>query len=557
MTNSVSSIAFVITGSLTFCLASAVSQPAYAMSCEGLTGKALGHPEIEITSVTHAAKGEESPIDHCLVRGQTASRTGLDGERYEIRFELRLPDEWNGRFVHQFNGGNDGSVEEAFGPLLGGNRRDTALGRGYAVVSSDAGHDGSAHPDAGMAGSARFGFDPEARRHYGYGAVKILQPVAKAMTEAYYGRKVEFTYGVGGSNGGRHAMVAAARIPSEFDGLMVGYPGFNLPKAAIQHAWDVKAFKAVNADIRKAFSKEDMGLVGAKVLESCDDLDGLKDGVVADVDGCQTSFDLTKLQCTSTRQSACLSAVQVKALKAIAMGPQDSAGEQLYSTWDWDSGVAGSDWRLWKLESGVPEWGGMPRIVVLGAPSLAQIFTTPPTRIDGAPDALEKFLLNFDFDADAGKIFTTDGTFPESAMDFMTPTGTHDPDLKSFKEAGGKMIVFHGVSDPVFSVVDTTKWYERLDANNGGDAKSFAMFYRIPGMNHGARGPTTDDFDMFSPLVDWVEKGKAPGAVVAGVSPKNEEAEDLQGITRKLCPYPHVARYTGGNKTSADSFVCE
>ena len=76
-------------------------------------------------------------------------------------------------------------------------------------------------------------------------------------------------------------------------------------------------------------------------------------------------------------------------------------------------------------------------------------------------------------------------------------------------------------------------------------------------MNHGARGPTTDDFDMFSPLVDWVEKGKAPGAVVAGVSPKNEEAEDLQGITRKLCPYPHVARYTGGNKTSADSFVCE
>lgn len=114
MTNSVSSIAFVITGSLTFCLASAVSQPAYAMSCEGLTGKALGHPEIEITSVTHAAKGEESPIDHCLVRGQTASRTGLDGERYEIRFELRLPDEWNGRFVHQFNGGNDGSVEEAF-----------------------------------------------------------------------------------------------------------------------------------------------------------------------------------------------------------------------------------------------------------------------------------------------------------------------------------------------------------------------------------------------------------------------------------------------------------
>src|SRR5690606_18116741 len=133
--------------------------------------------------------------------------------------------------------------------------------RNYAVVSSDAGHSGEAHPDAGLIGGSMFGLDPEARQDYGYGAVAKLNPAATAMVEAYYGDDIAYSYGVGGSNGGRHAMVQATRLPETFDGILAGYPGFNLPRAAVQHAWDIQAFHAVNGDVRTAFTPEDLGLV--------------------------------------------------------------------------------------------------------------------------------------------------------------------------------------------------------------------------------------------------------------------------------------------------------
>jgi feruloyl esterase len=215
---------------------------AEALACGSLDAHALGVAQVSIASSQALPAGPDARVAHCLVRGITGERTGIDGGDYAIAFELRLPDDWNGRFVHQFNGGNDGTVVPALGPLLGGDEGDTALSRGYAVISSNAGHAGDANPDAGLAGGARFGFDPQARRDYGYGAVGTLQPLAERMVEAYYGADIAFSYGVGGSNGGRHAMVAAARLPENFDGLLVGYPGFNLPKAAIQHAWDVQAF---------------------------------------------------------------------------------------------------------------------------------------------------------------------------------------------------------------------------------------------------------------------------------------------------------------------------
>ncbi|HMQ57118.1 MAG TPA: tannase/feruloyl esterase family alpha/beta hydrolase [Rhizobiaceae bacterium] len=233
----------------------------------------------------------ESPRPHCKVTGRMNERKGADGRDYALSFELRLPDEWNGRFVHQFNGGNDGEVKPAIGPLLGGNKGDTALSRGYAVVSSDAGHDGKQVTDAGLAGGARFGFDPQARRDYGYGAVAALNPVAEQLVERYYREPIAFSYGVGSSNGGRHAMVAAARMPDAFDGLLIGYPGFNLPRAALQHALDVQSFRQVSDDLKTAFSREELGFVAGRVLAACDALDGLEDAMINDVDACQTAFD--------------------------------------------------------------------------------------------------------------------------------------------------------------------------------------------------------------------------------------------------------------------------
>ncbi len=542
-------------------LLAAASLPATAqdIACDQITAEALGVADVTITDASLAPKGEESPLPHCIVHGTAQERTGSDGKPYSIGFELRLPDDWNGRFVHQFNGGNDGAVEPAVGPLLSGDETDTALSRGYAVVSSDAGHSGDAFPDAGLAGGARFGFEPKARMNYGYGAVATLNPLAEAMVTAYYGEDIAYTYGVGGSNGGRHAMVAAARMPDSFDGLLAGYPGFNLPKAAIQHAWDVQSFKQVSDDVEQAFSRAELDFVAGRILDSCDALDGLEDGIINATDACQEAFDPASLSCESADADACLSQDQVAALERVHAGPVNSDGEQLYANWNWDRGIASGDWRFWKLESGIPPWDNNSLIMVMGASSLAQIFTTPPTEVGGSPDALEQFLLDFDFDTDAEKIHATTGTFEESAMKVMTPPGSNDPELAGFRESGGRMIVFHGVSDPVFSIVDTTEWYDKLDANNDGEAASFVRYYRIPGMPHGPGGPSTDDYDMFTALVDWVENGEQPGPITAGVTESNQEAREagLAGITRKLCPYPGHAEYVGDDPAVAASFACE
>ena len=534
----------------------AATAHAQALDCADIVGHDFGVPDLVVTAATATPVGENAPVAHCLVQGHVGERTGVDGNTYKVSFELRLPDDWNGRFVHQFNGGNDGAVVPALGNLMNADPADSALARNYAVVSSDAGHDGAAHPEAGLAGGARFGFDPQARADYGYGAVMKLNPVATKIVEDYYGEAIAFSYGVGGSNGGRHAMVQATRSPDAFDGILAGYPGFNLPRAAVQHAWDVQSFKPITGDIRTAFKPEDLALVGEAVVAACDGLDGLEDGIIADSPACQATFDIGTLTCSADGANACLSAAQVEALRRIHAGPTNSAGEALYSNWAWDRGIATGDWRFWKLESPIPPWNNMPLIATMGASSLAMVFSSPPVDVAGDPASLEQFLLDYDFDTDA-TIGASDDVFTESPLEFMTPTDVDNPELSAFRDAGGKLIVFHGNSDPVFSVMDTISWYEKLDANNGGAAEDFAVLYTVPGMGHGPGGAATDKFDAFEALVDWVENGVAPSHLVATATPDNQYVPELIGVTRKLCPYPMIPRYTGGDEASHESFTCQ
>ncbi len=509
-----------------------------------------------ITEAAAMPVSDDAPVAHCLVRGRMAERIGSDGNSYAISFELRLPDDWAGRFAHQFNGGNDGAVVPAFGRLNVQPDGDSALARGFAVVSSDAGHDGSAHPEAGLAGGNIFGFEFEARRDYGYGAVAKLHPAAVALTEAYYEAPVRYTYGFGSSNGGRHALIAASRMAESFDGLIAGYPGYRLPRAAIQHAWDVQTFRSVGDSLAEAFSRDELDIVAMQILRACDGLDGLDDALIFDIDACQTAFDPASLTCASGESGDCLPEPKVAALVRVFGGPRNSAGEQLYSEWDWDAGIASAGWRSWKLESPVPAWDHRPIIAVMGAGSLAQVFTTPPTPLAGDSASLEAFLMAFDFDADAPKVDATSADFPESAMQVMSPPDADSPSLEALEAAGSKLIVFHGVSDPVFSFRDTVDWYDALLENNP-DAAGFTRLYAVPGMPHGPGGVAPDRFDILSELVGWVEQDRAPGAVVATVRGGNEAApETLRGATRKLCPWPAVARYSGEDPSTAESFSC-
>jgi len=509
-----------------------------------------------ITGAVATPASDEAPVAHCIVRGRLAERMGSDGNPYAVSFELRLPDDWSGRFLHQFNGGNDGAVVPALGRLSVMAANDGALARGFAVVSSDAGHDGSAHPKAGLAGANLFGLEFEARKDYGYGAVAKLHPAVVALTEAYYDAPIRYTYGMGSSNGGRHALVAASRMPESFDGLIAGYPGIHLPRAAIQHAWDVQTFRSVGESLAEAFTEEELDLVSASVRAACDELDGLEDGLIFAVNACQKTFEPASMACSTSRNDDCLAARKVDALIRILGGPLNSAGERLYSDWVWDTGISSGNWRTWKLESIVPPWDRKPIIAIMGAGSLAQAFTTPPTPLAGDSASLEAYLMEFDFDRDAPKIDATSSAFPESAMELITPPDSDAPTLAGLEAAGGKLIVFHGVSDPVFSFQDTVRWYESLLDNNP-DATDFVRFYAVPGMPHGPGGAAPDQFDMLTALVDWVERDRAPGPVVATVRPDSEAAPaTLRGATRKLCPWPSISSYTATDPRSADAFSC-
>jgi feruloyl esterase len=495
--------------------------------------------------------------EHCVVTGKMNQRVStVDGQTYAIGFEMRLPTAWNGRFFYQANGGLDGFITPAYGDILGGGQQSNGLLKGFAVISSDAGH---AFDRSTPIGGATFGLDPQARRDYGYNAVAQLTPMAKALLASYYGKRPDTSYLVGSSNGGRHGFVAASRVPDEYDGILVSTPGYRLPLAAVAQVWDAQQFASIasrNAagvpDLTTALPPAAMELVARSVLARCDALDGLADGIVSNVQACKTRFDIQRDVPTcaaGTRDGMCLSAPQKNALANVFKGARNSAGQPIYSSFPFDAGVSGGNWREWKFASPATRDAG----------AVAFIFSTPPLadRPQGLP-----FALGFDMDRDAPRIAATDGVFRESALSFMTPPDAAN--LGALRDKGGRMIVYHGTSDPVFSSDDTAAWYERVQAANGGDASSFARYFPVPGMNHCSGGPATDQFDMLSALVDWVEQGKAPASITAsargaGTPVPNAEvpASWSPQRTRPLCPYPQVATYTGGDTERASSFACK
>ena len=204
------------------------------------------------------------------------------------------------------------------------------------------------------------------------------------------------------------------------------------------------------------------------------------------------------------------------------------------------------------LESllGIPPWNGNPLIATMGAASLATIFTTPPTMTKGDPDFADGVSRSLRFRQDAPKIyakgsFAIDGKtvdYKESAWEFMTPPDADDPKLEKLRASGHKIILYHGQSDGVFSFEASVELDRETRRDSGGDAGGFARLFAVPGMNHCAHGPTTDNFDMLSAIVDWVEKGRAPDRVIAGITPGNKEipADWSPNRTRPLCPWPKV-----------------
>ena len=529
-------------------------------TCESLVARFAGLPHTVIADSTTVAAGTlvlaGQPIpEHCRVTGKAHEHVSpVDGKTYSIQFEMRLPKNWNGRFFHQGNGGIDGSVSPA-NTTFGGGALTSTLLQGFAVLSSDAGH-------ANAQGGPAFGLDPQARLDYGYQAVAKLTPLAKQAIALAYGKGPDRSYFGGCSNGGRHTLVTAARLPYEYDGYLAGAPGYNLPLAALANIFGGQRYASVVTPpdnpatppgLETAFTSAERKTVAGAVLARCDALDGASDGLVQDTAACQRKFDFERdvPTCAGARDGSCLTQAQKIAIAPIFSGATTSNGERFYAPFPFDPGIGGN---------GIPFWE-FTAPLVLDSGAVGAIFKVPPS-----PLALSngpKFSLELNIDQALAELFATNATYTESAMDFMTPPDAQN--MNDVRRRGAKILVYHGVSDPIFSVADTERWYRGIDRSSGGRADDFARLYRVPGMGHCSGGPATDQADFITPLVQWVERGREPEAIIASARGTgnaggvNAEvpADWAPDRTRPLCPYPSVARYDGrGSIERASNWEC-
>jgi pimeloyl-ACP methyl ester carboxylesterase len=499
-----------------------------ALKCEALTGFSVPGSSLLIEKADVMAEAPPGTVQvgppdpetvgvalpsNCRAQGVIDKRVGGDGKSYAIGFAIALPDRWNGRLVYQGGGGLNGSIRPPLGAQAAG---DTpALARGFAVVSTDSGHQGAVFDGSFMR-------EQEAAMNFAHGSVGKVAAAAKAIIARYYGQPPARSYLVGCSTGGREGMLASQRYPGEFDGIVAGAPAMRTGRSNLGLAWANYLFTQISPkdaagkpETNRAFPPSDRKLITDAIVAACDAMDGLKDGMIFNRRQCQ--FDPASLACSGAKTDACLAPVQTSALTKAFAGPTNSRGAQSYVAYPWDSGLAAE---------GVP----IPGILATGARGPVN----PP------------FLETINVDEIEDRL-TADG------MDRLQATANWT-NLNSFFARGSKILYYHGVSDPWFSAFDTVDYYERMTKSSGGlgqvRANSSRLFL-VPGMGHCRTGAATlDQFDLLQAVVDWVEQNKAPEMVTA-------TGAAFPGRSRPLCAYPQYAAYRGqGDPENAASFEC-
>jgi hypothetical protein len=502
-------------------------------ACESLAASSTQTFRVETSEWVAASRLPTGPAGaaadvpaHCLFRAMLDPRpSDIEGVSFGTGIELRLPLDWNGRLLFQGGGGLDGVLNPAFGSING---FPSALARGFAVVATDGGHRGRSVMDS------RFAVDQQAKLDFAYQAVQRTTREAKALLTRYYGRKPDYSYFMGCSTGGREAMMAAQRLPLEFDGVVSGNASFNLTRVAANQIWSLQAVariaprdEAGKPRLFEAFTDAQLKGVSEAVLMQCDRLDGLGDGMINDYKACR--FDPASLRCGSPNgmdAQSCLSMEQVGALKDIFGGARNSRGESLYGATPYDTGIAEPSWRAMHLGTE----NSPPANATLGRDTLRLFSMTPAD-----PDF---DVLKFDFDRDM------DSTFETAAINDAVAT-LHT----TFAGHGGRMIVYHGLSDQGMWTGALTQWYEKLTPRDRQGPQSWARLFLVPGMTHCGGGQSTDRFDMLEAIQEWVEHGQAPDRIVAS-------GRAFPGISRPLCPYPKVTRFDGGDPNDEKSFSC-
>ena len=494
-------------------------------------------PGVELSKAEPVPSTNASP-PYCLLQGTINKRTGAGGKQFGIGFELRLPDAWTERFLFQGGGGMDGVVRPATGAIpISGSTAVPALARGFAVATTDSGHQGQGGL-MGAAADASFGIDQQARVDQAYGGFMAVTELARQMIVDYYGRPWRKSYFMGCSNGGRQALLAAQRSPLAFDGVMSVAPAARVGAATISSVWETRAFSEIAPKddlgrpiLSKAFSNGDLKLVSNAVARACDAKDGVKDGLIFNTAECH--FDPTELTCKGSKTDACLSSNQVAALKKVFAGPKNSRGEALYSDWPYDTGIAAPGWRALKLGTSETATPNSADVTLMFSGLKGFFFTPPDPQFDPT---------KFNFDTDPARLNDT-SVLQDSLLTF----------LSTFSARGSKLMLIHGMSDPFFSAYDTARYYERVVRDNGGLDKtmSWVRYFEVPGMNHCGGGPALEDFDSLTALVEWTEKDQAPEHMVA-------KGKSFPGVSRPVCAYPAFPHYRGtGSADDSANFDCK
>jgi serine/threonine protein kinase len=508
-----------------------------SVSCDTLMR--LGLPNTTIIATQSVITGSFAPpgtdVIHDLpafCRVQGAIRPAADSD---IRFEVWMPSSgWNGKFRGVGNGGFGGSINfEDMAP---------AIRRGYASASTDTGHRGD-DTDSGWALR-----HPEKIIDFGYRAIHEMTEKSKQIIQVFYGQRPSWSYFEGCSNGGREGLIEAQRFPEDYQGILAGASPMSM------HLLAAGLFNN-GIDSESYIPPNKLHTIGAAVLAACDALDGITDGILNDPRQCH--FDPSILLCRGADSPSCLTAPQVAQLHKIYQGLQTSSGEELFPGYLPGGEEGDEGWKAW-ITGPKPEHGWN---FILGRGVFRDMVFSDPT-----------------WDHRTIKAEQAD----QIANDRMGPIlSSTDPDLRRFQARGGKLILYHGWSDPESPGLVSVDYYDALLATMGRpEVDQFARLYMAPGMQHCYAGPGPNFFGQFDPsalsanadqlsipmdpehnislaLQRWVEQGIAPDTLIATKYVNDSDPGAGVKMTRPLCPYPKVAVYMGsGDTNEASNFVC-
>jgi feruloyl esterase len=475
----------------------ASAQPAAgADACAALTAPGLFADTKVVSANPVAADAARQLPAYCEVQATVTPAPGST-----IGVVYRLPQGWNGKLLGLGGGGWAGNVriESAI----------QGLQRGYATAQTDGGHATTGPWDTAWAAN------PESRTDFAYRAIHLMTVIGKQVAAKYYGKPLSKAYYQGCSTGGRQGLMEVQRYPNDYDAEITGAPVYNLL---------VQTTAVIRDDVlggpSAGFTEDQLKLVNDAVLKACDASDGAKDGIITDPRACK--WDPAELQCKAGQSGQCLTAGQAEALRTVYAGVRRG-----------DGGVA-----AWPIARG-------------GEVGWSRFMQTGKGNADstngGGLGGLRGPLLG-DPNFDMSKFSAKTDVSKVLGSQFGKAYDADDPKISAFLAHGGKLIVWHGWSDPGPSPVGTIAYYDAVKAATPAAGTGVRLFL-LPGVYHCGGGPGPDQVDWLAALDGWVSTGQPPQSLVA--TKRNAK------ISRPICAFPAKSYYKGsGDPEDAANFAC-